>query len=58
MDKKLINVNTGDYDVVDGRLVITSDELARAISDQQLQLSADEEADALEFCINLGNCGC
>lgn len=58
MDKKKISVKNGEYEIIDGRVVITSDELAMAINEQQLELAAEEEAEGLEFNINLGNCGC
>lgn len=56
MDKK-INVKKGEYEIVDGRVIITSDELAKAISDQELNLSAEDEADASVLEVNIGNCG-
>ncbi len=55
MDKK-INVKKGEYEIVDGRVIITSDELAKAISEQELNLSAEDEADAIAT-VNFGNCG-
>lgn len=56
MDKK-ISVKKGEYEIVDGRVIITSDELAKAISEQELNLSAEDEADAIALDVNFGNCG-
>jgi hypothetical protein len=45
MNKNNFNINSGEFEIVDGKVVITSDELAMAITDQQLDLEAGEEAE-------------
>ena len=56
MDKK-ISVKKDEYQIIDGRVVITSDELAQAISEQQFDLLGEDEADAAVIDINIGNRG-
>ena len=56
MGKKEFNINNGEFEIIDGRVVITSEELALAITEQQLNLDAEEAAE--ELVVNIINCSC
>lgn len=49
--KKRINVSREELKVVDGKLVINSEELAEAIQSQEIDLNGEEEAEGLEVNI-------
>ena len=46
MTRENIRVTMKDMEVVDGKVVISSEELAMAVQDYKLDPNADEEADA------------
>lgn len=52
--KKVVKVDQSMYEVIDGKVVINSEELANAVMEEKLDLFVDEEA---EGWINIGNCG-
>lgn len=45
--KKEINVSREELQVVNGKLVINSEELAEAIQNQEIDLQGEEEAEAI-----------
>lgn len=51
MEKRNFGFNGKSVQVVDGRVVINSEELAKAIQYERVNLSGEEEAD---FSINFG----
>lgn len=54
-DKKMVALGKEMYKVVDGKVVIESEELANALQNEGLDLFVDEEAAAL---INNGGVSC
>jgi len=52
-EKKMVALGKEMYKVVDGKVVIESEELANAIQNEGLDLFIDEEAG---FDANIGNC--
>lgn len=54
MKKRMINLNEKNTKVVDGKVVIDSEELVRAIQTEEIQLRGEEEDEAGFFCINIG----
>lgn len=50
----MINLNEKNTKVVDGKVVIDSEELVRAIQTEEVQLKGEEENEGGFFCINLG----
>ncbi len=56
MENKNYVIKRDEMEVVDGKVVISSEELASAIMSSDVDLSAEEELDALVmFCKN-GSC--
>lgn len=49
--KKEINVSREELQVVDGKLVINSEELAGAIQNQEIDLNSEEEAESIAINI-------
>ncbi|WP_432403370.1 hypothetical protein [Wukongibacter sp. M2B1] len=45
-EKKMVPINKSNYEVKDGKVVITSEELANAIQNEGLDIFIDEEAAA------------
>lgn len=43
-EKKMVAINKSNYEVKDGKVVITSEELANAIQNEGLDIFVDEEA--------------
>lgn len=58
-EKKVIAIDKSSYKVEDGKLVITSEELANAIQNEGLDLFVDEEAAAMapvDDGLNIAGC--
>ena len=51
MKKENFVVATENVEVVDGKLVISSEELAAAFQSQELDLNAEESAEDFNLCI-------
>ena len=52
MERKNLTVTHEDMQLVDGKVVITSEELAKAIQDYEVDLNAEEEADLFGITLN------
>lgn len=52
MERTNLAVTREDMQLVDGKVVITSEELARALQDYEVNLNAEEEADLLGITLN------
>lgn len=52
MERKNLTVTHEDMQFVDGKVVITSEELAKAIQDYEVDLNAEEEADLFGITLN------
>ncbi len=51
MESRRVVLGTKEMEVVDGKVVIASEELAAAIQDYELNAGAEEEADLIvNFC--------
>lgn len=54
---RTFNLKPEELSIVDGKVVISSEELAAAIQNQELDLSANDAEDSIDsniICINVG----
>lgn len=60
MKNKIFVANPDEIGAVDGKVSITSEELAQAVQSGDVDLNGEEEADALAGvnagCVNVGSC--
>ncbi len=54
MEKRMINLNEKNTQVVNGKVVIDSEELVRAIQSEEVKLTGEEENEGGFLCINIG----
>lgn len=50
--KRELNLKKDELEVVDGKVMISSDELAAAVQNSEIDLSAEDEADGFSITIN------